>query len=470
MSELFSLLKHEWLLLGILVFLLVMKIRTAELTNERLIKFMNIFLFFNLVIGWFFNSEGLIFDGMFRNSTLISFEKNILNLALLIIHLQSTQWMRQHKHLPEFYMLMISSMLGMFFLLSSGNLLMFYLALELSTIPLAALCNFDLEKRVSGEAAMKMILSSAFASCLLLFGISLLYGTTGTLDFERMSVLLTGSPLQILAFIFVFAGFAFKLSVAPFHFWTADVYEGSPVVVTSYLSVISKGTIVFFLSSVLYTVFQNLNEVWYNVLVVSAVLTMTIGNLFALRQSNMKRFLAFSSIAQVAYILIGISGASEQGMSSSIYFVLIYVFSNLGAFAVVSHISSLTGKESISDYNGLYKTNPGLSWLLGISLFSLAGIPPTAGFFGKLFLLGAGAGKGNWPLIIFASLNMVVSLYYYLRVIRAVFMEPSVNAVPALALGNSMKTAMVVCIGGLLLLGFTTGLYEFILSLSFGMK
>ncbi len=470
MSDFFSLLKHEWFLLGILVLLLVLKIRTAEWKNENLIFLMNILLGINFLMGWFLNSEGEIFGGMFHNSALIAFQKNVLNLALLIIHLQSKEWMRGHKHLPEFYMLLLSSMLGMFFLLSSGNLLMFYLALELSAIPLAALCNFDLEKRISGEAAMKMILSSAFASCLLLFGISLLYGSTGTLDFVLMAGLLTGAPLQILAFVFVFSGFAFKLSVAPFHFWTADVYEGSPVAVTSYLSVVSKGTIVFFLSSVLYTLFQSMSSIWYDVLVLSAVITMTVGNLFALRQTNMKRFLAFSSIAQVAYILIGISGSNEQGMSSSIYFILIYVFSNLGAFTVVSHISALTGKENIEDYNGLYKTNPGLSWLLGISLFSLAGIPPTAGFFGKMFLLGAGAGSGNWPLIIFAALNMVVSLYYYLRVIRAVFMEPNENGMSHLKLGISVKAAMIFCLGGILILGFTTGIYEFILSLSFGLK
>ncbi len=470
MSDILSLLKHEWSLVFILVLLLVLKISSKERTNDSIIMLMTILFVLNFLFGWMMNAEGQLFGGMFRNSSLISLQKNILNFAVLIIHLQSTEWMRRHKHLPEFFMLLVSSLLGMFFLLSSGNFLMFYLALELSTIPLAALCNFDLDKKVSGEAAMKMILSSAFSSCLFLFGISFLYGTTGTLDFGQMALLLTGTPLQVLAFVFVFTGFAFKLSIAPFHFWTADVYEGAPVAVSSYLSVISKGTIVFALSSVLYTVFSSMSTVWYNVLAISAVLTMTVGNLFALRQTNMKRFLAFSSIAQVAYILIGISGSDGQGMSSSIYFVLIYVFSNLGAFGVVSHISAMTGKENIEDYNGLYKSNRGLSWLLAISLFSLAGIPPTAGFFGKLFLLSAGAGAGNWPLIIFAALNMVVSLYYYLRVIRAIFMEPGENPLPHLGFGISVKAAMIFCLGGILLLGFTSGLYEFILSLSYGLK
>ncbi|MBP6334207.1 MAG: NADH-quinone oxidoreductase subunit N [Bacteroidia bacterium] len=470
MTEFITLLKHEWSLIGILALLLVLKIRSKEWSNASIFSLMSVFFLINFVLGWFFNSEGVCFGGMFRTNSLIAIEKNILNLAVFIIHLQSAEWLKRHKHLPEFYMLLLSSLLGMFLLLSSGNFLMFYLALELSTIPLAALCNFDLNKKVSSEAAMKMILSSAFSSSLLLFGISLMYGTTGTLDFGLMAGSLSGSPLQILAFVFVFTGFAFKLSVAPFHFWTADVYEGAPVAVSSYLSVVSKGTIVFALSSVLYTVFRSMEIVWYDILVISAVITMTVGNLFALRQTNMKRFLAFSSIAQVAYIVIGISGSSDLGMSSSIYFVLIYVFSNLGAFGVVSHISAITGRENIADYNGLHKTNPGLSWMLAISLFSLAGIPPTAGFFGKLFLLSAGAGAGNWPLIIFAALNMVISLYYYLRVIRAMFMEPVGNAIEKLPLGVSVKVAMYICLAGILLLGFTSGLFEYILSLSFGLK
>ncbi len=187
---------------------------------------------------------------------------------------------------------------------------MFYLGLELSTIPLAALANFDLEKKISSEAAMKMIMSSAFSSGLLLFGISMLYGSTGTLNFPELSQQLNSSPLQIFSFVLLVAGFGFKISAVPFHLWTADVYEGSPVAVTSYLSVISKGAILFVFVSVLYKVFQNISDVWYNMLFLISVLTMIIGNLFALRQQNMKRFLAFSSIAQVGFILIGITGQS----------------------------------------------------------------------------------------------------------------------------------------------------------------
>ena len=469
MTDFFLLMKSELSLILLIIFLLVYKIRKNGTDYSSLINWMNFLLLLNFASGWIFNSEGQLFNGMFRNTTLLSFEKNILNLATWIIVLQSTDWLKKHQHVPEFFVLLLSSLLGMFYMLSSGNILMFYLSLELSTIPLAAMVNFDLEKKQSGEAAMKMILSSAFSSCLLLFGISILYGTTGTLRFDEIPAKLDGNSLQIISFILIFTGFAFKLSVVPFHLWTADVYEGAPVAVTSFLSVVSKASMLFVTVSVLYTVFRPLAMAWYNVVVACSILTMIIGNLFALRQDNLKRFLAFSSIAQVGFILIGISGSSQSGMASSIYFMVIYVFSNLGAFGVVSLISARTGKEYLDDYKGLYQTNPRLSWLLAISLFSLAGIPPTAGFFGKLFLLTAGAGTGNYVLIGIAALNMVIALAYYLRIIRAVFMDPNPMPLERFNSPGWNKTAFILCVAGMLVIGFAGEVFTYIHSLSFGM-
>jgi NADH-quinone oxidoreductase subunit N len=402
---------------------------------------------------------------MFRTNELLTLEKNFLNLGTLIISLQSYHWLKNHKHVPEFYMLMLSTLLGMFFMISSSNLLMFYLGLELSTIPLAALCNFDLDKRRSSEAAFKMIISSAFSSGLLLFGISLLYGSTGTLSFTELTTHINGNSLQIFSFILLLAGFGFKISAVPFHLWTADVYEGSPVAVTSYLSVISKGAILFVMVSVFYNVFSSIANSWYNMIFLISVVTMIIGNLFALRQRNMKRFLAFSSIAQIGFILVGLSSQSVAGSSSVIYFILIYIFSNLGAFGVISLVSAITGKENMDDYKGFYKTNPLLSWVLAISLFSLAGVPPMAGFFGKFFLLFAGAGKGNYLLIVIAALNMVVSLYYYLKVIKTMFMDSNENPIEKIHSNWQPKIAMAICIGGILITGLASGAYNYIYSL-----
>ncbi|HWC53327.1 MAG TPA: NADH-quinone oxidoreductase subunit N [Chitinophagaceae bacterium] len=460
-----QLMKAELMVIIILFILLFLKLGKKERNSGSLLHFINVLLFINLVSGFIYNGEGTLFGDMFRTNSLLALEKNILSLGTLIISMQSFQWLKNHKHILEFYMLLLSTLLGMFFLLSSNNLLMFYLGLELSTIPLAALANFDLEKRVSSEAAMKFILSSAFSSGLLLFGISMLYGSTGTLNYHELSQQLTGTPLQILSFVMFAAGFGFKISAVPFHLWTADVYEGSPVAVTSYLSVISKGAILFVFVSVLYQVFQNIATAWYNMLFILSVLTMIIGNLFALRQQNMKRFLAFSSIAQVGFILIGITGQSAAGSASVVYFVMIYVFSNLGAFGVVSLVSATTGKETVNDYKGFYKNNRVLSWILAISLFSLAGVPPTAGFFGKFFLLLAGAGKGNYWLIGIAALNMVISLYYYLRIIRALFMDSNDQPIDKVKTSLSPAIAFIICIGGIIVTGIVSGAYDYIYSL-----
>src|SRR4051812_28048029 len=215
-SQFFILLKFELLVALIIFILLFIKVGSSKWKNKSVLNVVNILLLINLVTGFFINHDGELFGDMFQTTKLIELQKNILNLGTLIISAQAYIWLKNHKHVLEFYMLLLSTLLGMFFMISSSNLLMFYLGLELSTIPLAAICNFDLEKRQSSEAAMKLIISSAFSSGLLLFGISLVYGTTGTLDFSELPHYLNGNPLQLFAFILLLAGFAFKISVVPF--------------------------------------------------------------------------------------------------------------------------------------------------------------------------------------------------------------------------------------------------------------
>ena len=466
--DFFILMKFELLVVVIIFVLLFIKLGSSTWNNKTILRIANVLLLINFIAGFLMNHDGMLFGDMFRTTKLIELQKNILNLGTLIISAQAYSWLKNHKHVLEFYMLLLSTLLGMFFMISGGNPLMFYLGLELSTIPLAAICNFDLAKRQSSEAAMKLIISSAFSSGLLLFGISLIYGTTGTIDFSELSQHLNGSPLQLFAFILLLAGFAFKISVVPFHLWTADVYEGSPVPVTSYLSVVSKTAFLFVFVSVLYNVFKPLAATWFNMLMLLSVLTMVVGNLFAIRQNNLKRFLAFSSITQMGFILVGISGSSQMGTASVVYFLLIYVFSNLGAFGVIAFVSAITGKETMDDYKGFYKTNPFLSWMLTISLFSLAGIPPTAGFFGKFFLIMAGAGKGNYVFITIAALNMIVSLYYYLKVVKAMFMDENDQPIEKLSINTLPKLAMIICMLGIVSIGFIQPIYNYIYSLSFG--
>jgi NADH-quinone oxidoreductase subunit N len=467
-AGIFLSLKQELMVVLIVLILLFIKVGAAEYRTEVILRLVNWLLLANLVAGFFVTGDAVLFDGMFHSNKLIVLEKDMLNLGVLLISLQSYNWLKGHRQVLEFYMLLLSTLVGFFFMISAGNLLMFYLGLELSTIPLTALSSFDLEKRQSSEAAMKFILSSAFSSALLLFGISLLYGTTGTLGYDALVRHFDGSALQLFAFILVLSGFAFKISAVPFHLWTADVYEGSPVAVTAYLSVISKGAMFFVFVQVLYTVFKPLAGNWYHMLILLSVLTMLVGNLFALRQNNLKRLLAFSSIAQSGFIMAGVSGSSQTGTASVVYFIFIYIFSNLGAFGVVSLISAQTGRETIGDYKGLYASNPLLSWVLAISLFSLAGIPPTAGFFGKFFLLMAGAGKGNYVFISIAALNMVISLYYYLVVIKAIFMDPNERPIGKLPIPMLPKIALWACAAGVIVVGLAGGIYDYIYSLSGG--
>lgn len=464
-TDFFILMKSELSLMLIIFILLTLKVWDGIKDNRTWLHLTNFLLLLNFAVGFIYSGDGKLFDGMFHTSNLLVLEKSILNLGTLIISLLAFDWLKSHKHVPEFFILLLTTLLGMFFMLSSGNFLMFFLGLELASIPLAALANFDLDKLKSSEAAVKMILSSAFSSCILLFGISLLYGTTGTLNFTELSTITADGHLEIFALIFIFAGFAFKLSSVPFHLWTADVYEGSPVSVTSYLSVISKAAIVFVFISVLAPLFSNLQGMWYNMLFLSIVLTITVGNLFAIRQNNIKRFLAFSSIAQAGYILLGLSAGNQMGTTATIYFLLVYIFSNLGAFGVIGIVSALAQKENISDYKGFYKTNKMLSWILTISLFSLAGIPPTAGFFGKMFLVAAGASRGNYILVIIASLNMIVSLYYYLRVVKAMFVDPNESPIEKLEASYPAKLALVICMAGVVLVGFVSYIYDYINSL-----
>ncbi|MEO6315042.1 MAG: NADH-quinone oxidoreductase subunit N [Chitinophagaceae bacterium] len=467
MNDFFLLARQELALVLIIFGLLFIKVGAKEWSNKALLHLVNGLLLLNFVAGCLPGYTGVLFNEMFFTGKLAVFEKNVLNLGTLIISLQAYDWLKFHRHVIEFYILLLSTLLGMFFMISSGNLLMFYLGLELASIPLAALAGFDLDKRQSSEAAMKFIISSAFSSGLLLFGISLLYGSTGTLVFSELPAQLHGSPLQLLALVLLLAGFGFKISAVPFHLWTADVYEGSPVMVSAYLSVISKGAAVFALLAVLYRVLQPLAAAWYNIVVVLSVLTMFTGNLFALRQSNFKRLLAFSSVAQAGFILAGISGSSPAGMASVVYFVLVYVFSNLGAFGVVALVSALTGKENTSDYKGFHKTNPLLAWVMAIALFSLAGVPPAAGFFGKFFLLIAAAGKGNYTLVVIAAANMVISLYYYLTIIRIMFIDRNEHEpIATLPVHLYPKLALFICMAGILVLGLFSQVYAYIYSIS----
>jgi len=421
------------------------------------------------LVGFIPAPPGELFGGMYRTDDLSAAMKNVLNIGMLIVLLQSERWIRLENNLEkasEYLILLLSTLVGMDFMISSGDFLMFYIGLELATIPATALAAIDRTSPNGAEAGIKFIFSSALSSGILLFGISFIYGTTGSVYFTDVGLSFGSSSIQILGFIFFIAGMGFKISLVPFHLWTADVYEGSPVNITGYLSVVSKGAAVFILVMLLYKVFGMLEKTWEDILYILSVSTMTIGNLFAIRQNNLKRFLAFSSIAQAGFIMLGIMGADGAGLTAVIYFLLIYVFTNLAAFGVVSAIYFETGQETIPSYNGLYRTNPLLSLTMMLALFSLAGIPPVAGFFGKFFLFAAAASKGYYILVLIAVLNATVSLYYYLRVVKAMFIDKNDNPIPYFKSDPVTRLSLLICILGVFFTGFFGFIYEYFFGIS----
>jgi NADH-quinone oxidoreductase subunit N len=467
----FLLMRHELLLIAAALSILIAEIfRKPGKSGQISIFSITVFTIITF-IGFLPSSTGSIFGGMYETSGIRLLMKNILNIGVLLVFIQSVTWLKREENsekVSEYFILLVTTLVGMNFMISAGHFLMFYIGIELATIPIAALSAFDRYKNKSAEAGIKLILSSALSSGILLYGLSLIYGTTGTLYFKEVAALFTDNNLQILGFIFFFAGMAFKISIVPFHLWTADVYEGSPVNITSYLSVISKGAAVFILIIILFTVFSVILATWQKVIYISAILTMTIGNLFAIRQQNLKRFLAFSSISQAGYILLGFIGGNQLGMASVVYYILVYIFSNLGAFGVVAAISNATGKEEMNDYDGLYQTNPKLSLIMTLALFSLAGIPPVAGFFGKFFLFSAAAQKGYYLLVLIAVLNTIISLYYYLLVVKAMFINKSDKPIGKFSSDFPTRLALGICISGIIITGFASILFEIIIKQSYG--
>ncbi len=467
----FLVMRQELLLIAAALLVLMAEIFANPGKRIKIAIFSVIVLAVVTAAGFLPSASGSLFGGMYLTSGTRILMKNILNIGALLVFIQSVSWLKKEENserISEYFILLISTLVGMNYMISAGHFLMFYIGIELATIPIAALSAYDRYRNNSAEAGIKLILSSALSSGILLYGLSMIYGTTGSLYFREVASHMTNSNLQILGFIFFFAGMAFKISIVPFHLWTADVYEGSPVNITSYLSVISKGAAVFILIIILFTVFPAIIGTWQKTIYVTSILTMTIGNLFAIRQQNLKRFLAFSSISQAGYILLGFIGGNQLGMASVIYYILVYVFSNLGAFGVVIAISNASGKEKIDEYNGLYHTNPRLSLIMTLALFSLAGIPPVAGFFGKFFLFTAAAEKGYYLLVFIAVVNTIISLYYYLLIVKAMFINKNETSIEKFRSDFLTKFALGICVAGIVVTGFASIIFEVIRNLSFG--
>ena len=435
----------------------------------------------------FLSEPSEAFGGMYVASQAANVMKVILSFGTVIVLIMAEPWLKNEaqKHRGEFYLLMLSTLLGMFIMVSSGSFLLFFLGLETASVPMACLVAFDKWKKKSAEAAAKYILVATFSSGVMLYGISFIYAATGTFYFNDVADAMRAAnpvyegvtPLTIMGLVFFFSGLGFKLSLVPFHFWTADTYEGAPTPVTGYLSVCSKGAAAFAAMVILVKAFAPLVEYWEYMLYILIVLSITIANLFAIRQSELKRFMAFSSISQAGYIMLAVIGGSQTGMASLMYYVLVYVVANMAVFTVISAVEnngqcSMVNGQSLTSmraYDGLYQTNPKLALLMTLALFSLAGIPPFAGMFSKFFVFMAAAQQGSsWAyLVVFIALvNTVVSLYYYLLIVKAMYIKQSDMPLPHFQTAPSTKVALAVCTLGIALFGVCSCIYDWLYSVA----
>ena len=415
------------------------------------------------------------FGGMYTTGPAAGVLKTILALGTLIVMVQAKEWLSRKDTAfkeGEFYMLIISTLLGMNMMVSANHFLLFFLGLEMASVPMACLVAFDKYRHHSAEAGAKFVLTATFSSGVMIYGISLLYAACGTLYFDDIAKVISASPLTIAGMVFFFSGLGFKISLVPFHFWTADSYQGAPTTVTGYLSVVSKGAAAFTLCAILMKVFQPMVEYWTVLLYIVIVLSITIANLFAIRQSDLKRFMAFSSISQAGYIVLAIVGNSALSVTALSFYVLIYVVANMAVFTIISAVEEHNnGTVMMDSYNGFYQTNPKLAFLMTLALFSLGGIPPFAGMFSKFFIFMAAVqdadlstSVGAWAYIVLfiALINTVISLYYYLLIVKAMYIKKSENPLPTFKSHTNTKLALAVCTAGVVLFGVCYMVFDWI--------
>lgn len=454
------------------------KVRTLSPTDKRRSWFnpmICLLMFAHILINLFPIETHTVFGGMYIATPAIGVIKTILAFGTLIVLIQSKEWLSRPDTAfkeGEFYLLVIATLLGMNMMVSANHFLLFFLGLEMASVPMACLVAFDKYRHDSAEAGAKFILTATFSSGVMLYGISFIYGAVGTLYFEDIATQLTATPFTILGMVFFFSGLGFKISLVPFHFWTADSYQGAPTTVTGYLSVVSKGAAAFALCTILMKVFAPMVLYWQYLLYIVIVLSITVANLFAIRQTNLKRFMAFSSISQAGYIVLAIVGNSTLSVTALSFYVLIYVVANMSVFTIISAVEEHNnGTVMMDSYNGFYQTNPKLAFLMTLALFSLGGIPPFAGMFSKFFIFMAAVqdadlstSVGAWAYIVLfiALINTVISLYYYLLIVKAMYIKKSDNPLPTFKSHTNTKLALAVCTAGVVLFGVCYMVFDWI--------
>ncbi|GBE37402.1 NADH-quinone oxidoreductase subunit N [bacterium BMS3Bbin07] len=436
-------------LLVLLVELVIRKKETAGLLSIIAVA---------IVAYYIPQSFGKAFGGMFISDGYSVFFKFIFFINLILTVLLSMRYLVIEKaNHGEYYALIMFSTLGMMIMASAGDLIVLYLGLELMALSTYILAGFIRHDIRSNEAALKYFLLGAFSSALLLYGITMIYGLTGTTDISLIGAAVAEKGLStpmFLSIIFLMVAFGFKIALAPFHMWAPDVYEGAPTSITAFMSVGPKAAGFAAFGRVFLTGFGPLSADWTGILIVLSILTMAVGNIIAIQQSNIKRMLAYSSVAHAGYAVLGIIVGGTEGIGAMMNYLFIYGFMNIGAFAVVIMLRSEGFQgEALEDYKGLARTHPLAAAMMLIFMFSLTGIPPTAGFIGKFYLFKAVIGAGYIWLAVVAVIFSAISAYFYLRVVMYMYMlEPEGEAVtlslsPSLGLALLITTLVVIFIG-----------------------
>jgi len=401
-----------------------------------------------LIIFNSFNESGNLFSNSFVSNSFTNFFKILILLGTLFVMLITQDFIKEMKiNCFEYPLLLLFSVLGMFFMVSSNDLMSFYLGLELQSLALYILASIDRDNLKSNESGIKYFILSALSSGLLLYGCSLLYGFTGSTNFEEISLKMefenTGA---VFAMVFVLVGLAFKVSAVPFHMWTPDVYQGSPSSVTSFFAVVPKVAGIAILIRFVQIPFEQLTDQWKNILIFMALASMILGAVAAIGQTNIKRLIAYSSIGHIGYALAGISTGTVTGYSSSITYISIYVIMNLGVFGCI-FLMKKEGKycEDIKDLAGISKQNPLLAISFLIIMFSLAGIPPLAGFFAKFYVFMSVIESGMYTLAIVGLLSTVISAFYYLRIIKIIYFDEIKNPFDKIKNLGITSTVLLSC-------------------------
>ena len=395
---------------------------------------------------------GALFKNMFVLDRLAIFFKIFILLATTLVIFISIDYVRDFRFFKgEYYFLVMMSALGMMFMASASDLLSVFVTLEFSTFGFYVLVAYLRDDVRSSEAGLKFFILGVFAAGLLAYGISLVYGETGTLIFSEMTTT-PGSYGLTIGFLLIFAAMGFKIGAVPFHSWIPDTYQGAPTPVTAFLSIAPKGAAIAILIRMFYVALATFKPMWVLLFVGASILSMTYGNIVAIAQKNIKRLLAYSGIAQIGTVMIGLAAGTKQGSDAILFFLLTYLFANLGAFAVVIGVSNIIKSDEIEDYNGLNRRSPFLAASMLLFLLSLAGVPPLAGFIGKLYLFVAAIEQELYTLLIVGLINIVISMYYYLVVVKKMYINEPNDPSP-LTISAPLKTAVYVGIVGTLLLG-----------------